>query len=158
MNETATIRLLDAHGAALALFARQWCDTPDDAVQEAFCRLVKQRTWPPEPAAWLFQVVKRIAIDQGIRDRRRQKRETVVAMERSWFHESPIEDLDAAQATEALQSLLDDEREVIVLRLWSDLTLSQIALALGCSVSSVHRKYETGIETLRLRLRVTCPK
>jgi hypothetical protein len=28
--------LLDQHAAALELFARQWCDVPEDVVQDAF--------------------------------------------------------------------------------------------------------------------------
>lgn len=35
-------RLLDEHGAALVLYAQQWCDTPEDVVQEAFLALVRQ--------------------------------------------------------------------------------------------------------------------
>jgi hypothetical protein len=32
-------RLFDEHAGALALFARQWCDGPDDIVQDAFVAL-----------------------------------------------------------------------------------------------------------------------
>ena len=30
-------RLLTEQGATLALYARQWCHSPEDVVQEAFC-------------------------------------------------------------------------------------------------------------------------
>src|SRR5262245_59139465 len=47
-------RLIDEHAAALTLYARQWCDAPEDVVQEAFLKLVAQRPVPDSPAAWLY--------------------------------------------------------------------------------------------------------
>ena len=38
-------RLLDEHGAALALYATQWTDSPDDCVQEALVELARLRQW-----------------------------------------------------------------------------------------------------------------
>ncbi|HZT78720.1 MAG TPA: hypothetical protein VFA26_00740 [Gemmataceae bacterium] len=40
-------RLIDQHAAALVLYARQWCAAPEDVVQEALVKLVRQRK-PPE--------------------------------------------------------------------------------------------------------------
>lgn len=144
--------LIDAHSAALALFARQWCGSPDDAVQDAFCKLATADPWPDDPAAWLFRVVKNAALDIGKAERRRKQREGAVARPERWFHESAIEGLDAATAVAALGELPDDQREVIVLRLWSELTLEQIAAACGCSVSTAFRRYEAGVAALRERL------
>ena len=50
MTARQTADLIAAHAAALALFARQWCDTPEDAVQDAFCKLVRLHTPPGDPA------------------------------------------------------------------------------------------------------------
>jgi len=36
MSPTEFARLIDAHAAPLVLYARQWCDAPEDVVQEAF--------------------------------------------------------------------------------------------------------------------------
>ncbi|MGA9923590.1 MAG: RNA polymerase sigma factor, partial [Isosphaeraceae bacterium] len=57
--------LLDQHAAALELFARQWCDVPEDVVQDAFLKLAAQRALPDNPAARLFRVVRNGAIDAG---------------------------------------------------------------------------------------------
>ena len=43
-------------------FARQWCQTPDDVVQEAFLQLARQRTWPRSVVAWLYRVVRNGAL------------------------------------------------------------------------------------------------
>jgi RNA polymerase sigma-70 factor (ECF subfamily) len=148
--------LIAAHAAALVLFARQWCDSPEDVVQETFCKLVRLRTPPADPAAWLFRAVRNAAIDAGRVTRRRARREQSAARPEQWFTEAEVDGLDAAVA--ALESLPPEQREVIVARLWGGLTLEQAAAAAGCSVSTAHRRYEAGIQALRERLGVTCPK
>ncbi len=57
--------LLDRHGAALALFARQWDAAGDDVVQEALIELSGLVHWPDNPVAWLFDVVRKRAISRG---------------------------------------------------------------------------------------------
>jgi RNA polymerase sigma factor (sigma-70 family) len=149
--------LIQNHAAALALFARQWCDCPEDVVQDGFCKLATSSA-PDDPVAWLYRVVRNAAIDAGRSTRRRAKREQVAARSVRWFAESEIDGLDAETAVATLKSLAAEMREVIVARLWGGLTLEQIAIAAGCSVSTTHRRYEAGIAALRERLGVTCPK
>ncbi len=149
--------LIDRHAAALALFARQWCAAPEDVVQEAFCRYVGQNPPPSDPAAWLFRVVRNLALDAGKADRRRRNREERQAR-LEWFVEPEIDGLDAEAAVAALEALAPEHRETIVARLWGGLKFEQIAEAAGCSVSTVHRRYEAGIAALRERLGAACPK
>jgi RNA polymerase sigma factor (sigma-70 family) len=149
--------LINRHAAALALYARQWCSAPEDAVQDAFCRFVVQQPPPADPAAWLYRVVRNLAIDAGKTERRRRHREGRVARV-EWFTEAEVDGLDAESAIAALQSLAPENREMIVARLWGGLKFEQIAEAAGCSVSTVHRRYEAGIAALRERLGVACPK
>jgi RNA polymerase sigma-70 factor (ECF subfamily) len=149
--------LIDAHAAALVLFARQWCASPEDVVQDTFCKLAAQTVWPTDPAAWMYRAVRNRAIDAGKADRRRARREAAVARPVRWFAEQAIEDLDAAAAVAALQALPLEQREVIVARLWGGRTLEQIAAMVGCSLSTVHRRFEAGIALLRERLGVSCP-
>jgi RNA polymerase sigma factor (sigma-70 family) len=150
--------LIDAHGAALVLFARQWCAAPEDVVQDAFLRLAAGSSWPDDPVAWVYRAVRNRALDAGKADRRRLRREAAVARPVRWFAEQAIEDLDAAAAVSALQALPGDQREVIVARLWGGMTLEQIAVVAGCSLSTVHRRFEAGIAGLRERLGVPCPQ
>jgi RNA polymerase sigma-70 factor (ECF subfamily) len=139
--------LIDRHAAALALYARQWTRSPEDAVQAAFGRLAGLRQWPDDPAAWLFRVVRHAAIDAGKAERRRARREQLAAKPEGWFQ--PAEGLDAAAAVAALNALPPDQREAIVARLWGGRTLEEVAALAGCSVSTAHRRYEAGIRALR---------
>ena len=158
MTARQTAELIASHGAILTLFARQWCDCPEDAVQDAFCKLVRLKTSPVDVAAWLFQVVRTTAIDLGRSNRRRQKREARIARPEHWFDEAEIDGLDAEAAVAALESLESDIREVIVARIWGGITFEQIAQVAGCSTATAFRRFETGIQLLRERLGVLCPK
>jgi RNA polymerase sigma-70 factor (ECF subfamily) len=155
-------RLLDDHAAALELYARQWCHSPEDVVQEAFLKLAGLHMPPENPAAWLFRVVRNGAIDAGQSARRRQRYEQAVAVESTpWFEdeaEAKPSSVDPKQAAEALQSLPLEEREVIIAHLWGGLTFEQAAAVAGCSSSTAHRLYVRGLSILRERLGVSCRK
>ncbi|MFO0823471.1 MAG: sigma-70 family RNA polymerase sigma factor [Gemmataceae bacterium] len=155
MTARQTAELIAAHAAALTLFARQWCDSPEDAVQDAFCKLVRLRNPPDDAVSWLFKVVRTTAIDLGRSTRRRVKREATIAKPECWFAEREVEGLDADTAIAALEALPAEQREVIVGRLWGGMTLEQLATVAGCSVTTAHRRYETGIQALRERLGAT---
>jgi RNA polymerase sigma-70 factor (ECF subfamily) len=148
--------LIDRHGPALVLYARQWCAAPEDVVQDAFLKLVSLRQAPADPPAWLFRVVRNGALDAAKADRRRQKREASAHAGR-WFVEPDIDGLDAEKAVEALERLPTELRETIVARLWGGLTFEQIADVSGCSASSAFRRYEAGVAALRETLGVPCP-
>jgi RNA polymerase sigma-70 factor (ECF subfamily) len=47
-------RLMDEHSAALVLYARQWCASPEDAVQDALMQLVREPQKPDNVVGWLY--------------------------------------------------------------------------------------------------------
>lgn len=145
-------RLVDDHGGALVLYARQWCGVPEDVVQEAFLKLVALRQPPRDSVAWLYRVVRNAAIDAARSSRRRQRREAATARPVRWFVEDQADGLTAAAAVEALEELPIDQREVIVARLWGGLGFEQIAEIAGCSPSTAFRRFTAGIERLRKEL------
>ena len=150
--------LLDRHSAALELYARQWCETPEDVVQEAFLKLAGQGVLPSHPAAWLFRVVRNGAIAAGRSAMRRRRHEARAAIEATpWFEPAGERDILDPEAAEAgLRALPIEQREVIVAHLWGGLTFEQIAEVAGCSSSTAHRSYSAGIATLRRRLGEPC--
>ena len=68
-------RLLDRHAAALELYARQFCHSAEDVVQEAVVELACQPGAPDDPVAWLYRVVRNKAIGVARSTRRRRRRE-----------------------------------------------------------------------------------
>src|SRR2546429_3280396 len=98
MDAHLLARLIDAHAAALVLYARQWCAAPEDVVQEAFVKLCTLEPPPRDAVAWLYRVVRNAALDVGKSARRRQRREAAVARPVRWFVEPAVEGLDAEAA------------------------------------------------------------
>lgn len=157
MNPRVLGDLIDRHGPALVLFARQWCDAPEDAVQEAFLRLIRERTLPAEPVAWLFRVVRNVALDASKGKSRRQRREAIVGKRECWFEEEPRLGSDQEAAVQALQALPPEQRECIVAHLWGGLTFEQIGRVAGESASTAHRRFSAGLQALRTQLGISSP-
>jgi RNA polymerase sigma factor (sigma-70 family) len=147
-------RLVDGQAAALTLYARQWCATAEEVVQDAFLRLSAHD--PADPVAWLYRVVRNRAISVGRSERRRRRREERVAG-RSWFDTSPDDRLDALAAAEALDRLPAEEREAVVAHVWGGLTFAQVGALVGCSAATAFRRYTAGLAALRARLESPCP-
>jgi RNA polymerase sigma-70 factor (ECF subfamily) len=150
------VRVLDEHGAALVLYARQWCDAPEDVVQEAVLQLMRQPAVPDNLTGWMYRAVRNLALNASRASRRRAQREAEVAGRREpWFTPSEDDRLDAAAATEALAELPVQQRETIVARLWGGLSFEEIGRLTGTPTSSVHRWYHQGLAALRERLGAT---
>ena len=151
--------LFDRHAAALELFARQWCDCPEDVVQEALIELAGQSRTPDDVGAWLYRVVRNKAITAWRRSQRRRRHETAAVENRpAAFERSAADRIDAGVAAAALESLSIELREVVVARIWGGLTFQQIGQLVGISDSAAHRRYEAGLLALRQKLRAPCAK
>ncbi len=149
-------RLFDQHAAALELFASRWCTAPADIVQEAYMQLVRQARVPDRPVAWLYRVVRNGAISAARRDNRRRRTEkTAIGQTRRRFAADGESPLDAELAARALEELSDDQREVVIARIWGGLTYEEIGEFAAISSSEAHRRYEAGLACLRKRLGVT---
>lgn len=158
-HATMLKRLLDRHGGPLVLYARQWCDSPEDVLQESLIKLTQLKDPPDNPLGWIYRAVRNGAVSAARAGARRKRREAAVAQtERPWFDPAVGERLDAMTATRALQQIPIEQRETIVARLWGGLSFDQIAKLTGTSTSTAHRRYQAGLAALRERLGASCPK
>jgi RNA polymerase sigma-70 factor (ECF subfamily) len=140
------------------LYARQWCTSPEDVVQEALVELAGQSPWPTNPAAWLFRVVRNRAISQARATQARRKHEEAAASRaRDWFDHRVRVQSELTQAAEALAELPLELREVVVAHYWGGLTFAEIGELTGTSASTAHRRFEMAILTLRERMEMPCP-
>jgi len=151
-------QLLDRHGAALALYAAQWTDSPEDCVQEALVELARQRTAPEHVVGWLYRVVRNRALNAARGARRRRERETRSIAGRFEVAKQPasLDRDDAADMLEALDELDPADREIVVMRIWSGLTFDEVAKTLSVSVTSAHRQYGRALLKLRQKMESTC--
>ena len=147
--------LIDRHAAPLRLWAGQSCFDPDDAVQQAFCRLATLDATPDRPVAWLYTTVRNNAISQFRSRARRQRVEQRAAVpERQ--DDQPAAGLMAVELVREVEQLDDRLREVLVARIWGELTLEEIATLCGISPSTACRHYQSALEQLRNRMESPC--
>lgn len=145
----------------LLLYARQWSPTQTDA--EDIVQLAFVRWWQHNPGAdrshipLLYAAVRTIALDTRRSDERRLRRETAadVALpsEDAPHFDPPVESRETARLLErAIAKLPPEQREVLTLRIWGDLTFAEIAAATGISINTVAGRYRYAVQALQRQL------
>ena len=148
------------YGPKLLLCARQWTRSladAEDVVQEAFVRFWRhQRDLPGEPMALLVTSVRRAAFDLARREKRRAAREDRVAADSDDF--VPVFDaaLDGDERRDAIEAALKrlpaEQREVLVLKIWGELTFDEIARQLEIPPNTAASRYRYALAGLRREL------
>jgi RNA polymerase sigma-70 factor, ECF subfamily len=140
----------------LLLFARQWVQSAADAedvVQDAFVKFWR-RKHDINNRGLLYAAVRSRALDFIRRDARRARREASAVAEADQVIEPHFESQDDAQSAlaAAVESLPHDQREVLVLKVWNDLTFSEVAEALGISQNTAASRYRYALANLKKTL------
>ncbi|BCX48657.1 hypothetical protein HAHE_25650 [Haloferula helveola] len=147
---------LDQHGAVFFLYARQQTRSESDAkdvFQDVLVETwVKARGTIPDKAV-VLATIRRRSIDLGRSiDRRVRREQTVATPEGSWF----VPDFDANDTrrhlVESIQQLPDDLREVLILRMWGDLSFPAIASLTDVPVPTATSRYRYALDHLRRTL------
>ena len=99
--------------------------------------------------AWLWQVARRTAVDAVRREARRRQREqtahelsTMNTPDADWSQVAPLLD-------EALQSLDETDRAVVVLRWFENKPLSEVGVALGLGEDAAQKRASRALDRLR---------
>lgn len=142
--------ILEVHAPALQLFARQWCECPEDCIQDVVIKISKMESVPENWLPWLYRVVKNEAISLRRKSSRRQKHEQNAGRERQvWFCTTEEGEFDASDLSSALGQLEEMKREIITAKIWGGLTFEQIADAFDCSISTAYERFKSGLEELK---------
>jgi RNA polymerase sigma factor, sigma-70 family len=143
------------HAPRFLLYARQHARCEADAhdlVQEAVVESWgRQPDGSTPPLALVFATIRRRAIDLARSDDRRSDRELRVAEATNhvWF-DSGVEDRERDRLLQkAMSSILDIYREVVILKVWGELTFAEIAEALDIPANTAASRYRYGLEELR---------
>jgi RNA polymerase sigma-70 factor (ECF subfamily) len=140
----------------LVLFARQWVRSAADAedvVQDAFVRFWR-RNHPIQNRALLYSAVRSAALDLIRRDQRRSRREIEVFADAERTVEPQFEMADDSQRglATAVDRLPRDQREVLVMKIWNDLTFAEIGTSLGISQNTAASRYRYALAALKKTL------
>lgn len=142
-------RLYEAHGRALLAYACAFLRDPSDAedvVHQVFLRLLRDGVSVAALSpGYLFRAVRNGALN----DIRQRSREVGLDGEAQWL-ESPSGSKETALALQsALETLPEEQREVIVLRVWGQLTFEEIGGVVGIPPNTAASRYRYGLAKLK---------
>jgi RNA polymerase sigma factor (sigma-70 family) len=149
----------DAYCDRLVLYAQNWLpkESAQDVVQGAFMRLMTQKAVPEDVQAWLFRAVRNGAITRLRRRASWMRRRTQLsAGQLPWFESRPEDLIDARTAQEVLLTLSAEQREVVLLRIWGQLSLKQIGEIVGSPLTTVYSRYKAALAAIRERMEQSC--
>jgi RNA polymerase sigma-70 factor, ECF subfamily len=147
-DHAALGQLYDRHGPRCYRMAFATCSSAvmaEDAVQEVFMRLVKdplRYASIAQLSGYLITMAKNAAVDQLRRSRRQEN------VENEKIDENYIASPDGEEANErnqridaAIKALSDEQREVVVLHLWDNLSFADIGIMLKISANTVASRW-----------------
>ncbi|MDQ6623666.1 MAG: sigma-70 family RNA polymerase sigma factor [Verrucomicrobiota bacterium] len=140
----------------LVLFARQFVRSAADAediVQDAFVKFWRKQH-PIGNRALLFATVRSTAFDLLRRDARRARREASASAESEQAVEPEFSAATDAQLglAAAIDRLPGEQREVLVMKIWNELTFAEIASVLGISQNTAASRYRYALAALKKNL------
>ena len=150
-NHAAEIELLyRQHGSALVLFAVAITgerSRAQDVVHHVFLNLIEKRSLDraTDKKAYLFASVRNAALNESkLRDR------TVpLDYDSIWFDPPDRDYIGEQNLRRAIAALPDEQREVIILHIWGELTFLQISDLLSISSNTAASRYRYAIAKLR---------
>lgn len=122
----------------------------EDVLQETFIALMRRAEVPEQPEHYCVRTFRNRALNYRRSLWRRLTRELE---SRRWFERAPDETPAEREAMQALADLPQDQREVIVLKLWHDHTFEEIGELLDISPNTAAGRYRYGVQKLRVRLK-----
>ena len=141
----------------LSLSITRCPDQAEDAIQEALARLWKSPIRPRgDPVAYVFAAVRNTAIEL----RRRRRPEPIGPESLESIYDGRADD-PATAATNAeqfetlraaVECLGDEQREVVVMKIYGQLTFARIAEILDEPTQTVASRYRRALERLRVSL------
>ncbi len=148
-------RWVRAHSAKWLLYARQQTRAEADAqdiVQEALADAWRRTPAGSLPTASLvFATVRRRAVDLARRNERRAAREVATQALAPGLHFdlAPAEAERGQLLQQALEKLTPVFREVVTLKIWGELTFTEIGEALSIPANTASSRYRYGMDKLR---------
>lgn len=145
--------LYERHGAVLLAYALSLLrDRPaaEDVLHQVFMKLLQKRVVVNgQPLHYLYRAVRNTALNH----RRHISREREYAPNGRWL-ESPsgMEETGLALQS-ALAELPEEQRELMILRVWGEMTFEEAAAVLEISPNTAASRYRYALAKLKERLR-----
>jgi len=131
-----------------------------DVLQEVFVRLAKSPRLLDNvaaPRSYLFRLAHRLVIDRYRREQVRQRHEDRAGSDQELTVLPDLSGEDAEWLRKTLDSSLEnlpvEQKAVVVLKVWEEMTFSEIAEVLEISANTAASRYRYALDKLRDELR-----
>jgi RNA polymerase sigma-70 factor, ECF subfamily len=143
--------LYELHGRALLAYACAFLHDPseaEDVLHQVFLQLLRDGRTEIESPGYLFRAVRNRVLNH-LRGRSREVALDDAPHGSAQWLESPSHSTETALALQsALGTLPEEQREVIVLRVWGQLTFEEVAAVVGVSPNTAASRYRYGLAKL----------
>jgi RNA polymerase sigma-70 factor, ECF subfamily len=145
-------RLYEVHGRALLAYACAFLrdrSEAEDVLHQVFLQLLRNGGTEISSVGYLFRAVRNRVLNH-LRGRSREASLDEAALnDRAQWLEDPSGSTEIALALQsALGTLPVDQREVIILRVWGQLTFEEVASIVGVSPNTAASRYRYGLAKL----------
>ena len=145
--------LYEEHGHVLLAYAISLLrdrSASEDVLQQVFVKLLQGRVAVSgSPLHYVYRAIRNTALNY----RRDHSRETELTSNGNWLVSPPGREETGIALQSALSELPEEQREIVVLRVWGQLTLEEAALALNVSINTAASRYRYALAKLKERLR-----
>jgi RNA polymerase sigma-70 factor (ECF subfamily) len=144
--------MYEGHGAALAAYACSFGldhASAEDVVHQLFLKMLGKTSFTPRaPLAYLYRATRNASLNL----RRDRQRETDLQGTEWWFVHPSSSHEEILNLQNALKELPEEQRETVFLKIWSGMTLIEIAQMTETPLNTVASRYRYALEKLRERL------
>ena len=141
------------HGPALLAYGASLLGdraAAEDVLHQVFLEMLGKISMPDEPRPYLFRAVRNRALNS------RRGSERLTALDHHEWLVKTEATMQAAIAIEkAMRELPAEQREVVVMRVWGEMTLEEMAQVLEIPVNTVASRYRYALGKLRELLQRT---
>ena len=145
-------KFYEAKAAGLILYGRALGlshGEAEDVLQETFLALTQRPQIPSQPENYCLRSFRNRVFNYKRSLWRRLTRELEA---QRWFEKSPGESPEERAAMRCLAELPVEQREVIVLKIWNQLTFEEIGGLLEISPNTVAGRYRYGLQKMKFKL------
>jgi RNA polymerase sigma-70 factor (ECF subfamily) len=145
-------RLYEEHGRGLLAYACSFVSsfaTAEDVLHQVFERLLRgDLSITGAPVSYLYRAVRNTSLNR-IRDRASD-----VEFKDGWLESPAGMEQTALELQSALRELPEEQREVILLHVWGQMSFEEAGTALGISGNTAASRYRYGLGKLREQFQI----
>ena len=152
-------RLYESHSRGLLAYASSILNSfaaAEDMVHQVFERLLRgDLEVEGSVISYLYRAVRNASLNQ-IRNRAREVE--IERIDDGWLEGPPGMSGIALELQSALKELPEEQREIIALHVWGELSFDVIGVALGISPNTAASRYRYGLSKLRSQFQMSPKK